>query len=743
MKLGDFFLTFPSVMEGAAAVGREVLTARLVVVGVDSVDSGPCVMLSCDNRSYLLNCPEGTQRLCEEYKIRLPKLAHVFFTRLHARSVGGFPGMMLTMCDIGGEELGVSGPPGTRSFLASLRYFVKRPDLMLRVGGAKQVYSDENLSVQAIEICSARDVQKDYQEPVWDPVESRGTGGWVYEPDDEGWTHMGLGKRRARGNPPAKQAKKVAAPLDKDFREEDARPLGRLGPPGEARERAHVLSIRLADVRGKFDVARARALGLPPGRAYAELARGNSVETADGRTVMPHQCLEPNVPGPRLVVLECPDESYAEALLSDEAVKSALQSADVVLHVGCARVMASEAYGQWIKAHCQTSCQQYTLGAQCNQQPLFRSAASVAAALGPLAPVLNPPPAAPPRPSVSCPSWVGRPLAPGDAVVLAPRKLAGLVLWEAPAKNLISGRFLEGATPVAPWRSEVPYEVAFLGTGASRPSKYRNVTGQLVRMGEASVLLDCGEGTIGQLARLRGQEGTEQTLTVVCISHLHADHHLGLAGLLYSRGGNSLTIVAPPPLRFWAEELREWHPAPPGGWTEQWIDCGHLVGVENSRPLMGLARLQSVPVIHSVMAYGFVLDATPISSGAEGVDGEKGWRVTYSGDTRPCAALEEAGRDCNLLIHEATFADGLQEDALNKRHCTVSEAVDSGHRMHAEHVVLTHFSQRYPKSVSTTDERAMPFAMAWDLMQFQPHHLPDLPRISALAASVFPDVDDE
>lgn len=51
-------------------------------------------------------------------------------------------------------------------------------------------------------------------------------------------------------------------------------------------------------------------------------------------------------------------------------------------------------------------------------------------------------------------------------------------------------------------------EVVFLGTGAAIPSKYRNVTGiHLNRFGLGSLLLDCGEGTWGQLVRRYGHPG--------------------------------------------------------------------------------------------------------------------------------------------------------------------------------------------------------------------------------------------
>ena len=99
-----------------------------------------------------------------------------------------------------------------------------------------------------------------------------------------------------------------------------------------------------------------------------------------------------------------------------------------------------------------------------------------------------------------------------------------------------------------------------------------------------------------------------------------------------------------------------------------------------------ITRLRSIPVQHCHHSYGLVLDF------------RTSHKVVYSGDCRPSASLVRAGMGCDLLIHEATFDDSMQLDAVEKRHCTTGEATGIAHRMHAKHTVLTHFSQRYPIS---------------------------------------------
>jgi ribonuclease Z len=87
---------------------------------------------------------------------------------------------------------------------------------------------------------------------------------------------------------------------------------------------------------------------------------------------------------------------------------------------------------------------------------------------------------------------------------------------------------------------------------------------------------------------------------------------------------------------------------------------------------LGLTRFSTVNVSHSCRAIAAVIDHSD------------GWRIVYSGDTRPCPQLASAGAGATLLIHEATFGDDQYEMAEHKKHSTVSEAID----MARQYVVL-------------------------------------------------------
>ncbi|GIL54053.1 hypothetical protein Vafri_9612 [Volvox africanus] len=136
---------------------------------------------------------------------------------------------------------------------------------------------------------------------------------------------------------------------------------------------------------------------------------------------------------------------------------------------------------------------------------------------------------------------------------------------------------------------------------------------------------------------------------------------------------------------------------------------------------LGLVRWHSVAVHHCRDAWGLVLEH------------RDGWKLVYSGDTRPCPALISAGRGATLLIHEATFEPCLESQARSKRHCTSAEAAAVADAMGAYRTVLTHFSQRYPHIPSGLNPTALPLRRrplpAFDGMLLPLAALRELPHI--------------
>merc|ERR1711991_1035759 len=100
----------------------------------------------------------------------------------------------------------------------------------------------------------------------------------------------------------------------------------------------------------------------------------------------------------------------------------------------------------------------------------------------------------------------------------------------------------------------------------------------------------------------------------------------------------------------------------------------------------GVDDIVAVPVDHCYRSYGAVISSSSQS-----------WSVVFSGDCRPSSSLAAHGTGAPVLIHEATFEEGLGDEAVAKKHATTNEAAQVGTEMGASSVFLNHFSQRYPK----------------------------------------------
>eukprot|EP00112_Aurelia_sp_Birch-Aquarium-sp1_P011935 Seg2506.4 transcript_id=Seg2506.4/GoldUCD/mRNA.D3Y31 product="Zinc phosphodiesterase ELAC protein 2" protein_id=Seg2506.4/GoldUCD/D3Y31 len=242
----------------------------------------------------------------------------------------------------------------------------------------------------------------------------------------------------------------------------------------------------------------------------------------------------------------------------------------------------------------------------------------------------------------------------------------------------------------------------------------------------ATALLDCGEGTYGQIVNHYGDEADEmiKRLKFVFISHLHADHHLGLIRILKLRQkllkktGSSYVpplVAAPRNLSIW---LKEYSSACESV-QFRFADCKGLVSNNSKHSLLQdiseIFKVIITPVDHHTEAYGIALCHND------------GWKITYSGDTEPCQSLVDAGKDSTLLIHEATFEDGLEEDAKEKHHSTCGQALEIAEQMKAKNVLLTHFSQRYSKLPVMKNET--PVAVAFDHMEVHPDDIPEISKL--------------
>jgi ribonuclease Z len=217
-----------------------------------------------------------------------------------------------------------------------------------------------------------------------------------------------------------------------------------------------------------------------------------------------------------------------------------------------------------------------------------------------------------------------------------------------------------------------------LGTGSSAPGKYRNVSSTLIHVSLGNILLDCGEGTLGQLFRVFGPLLTEELrkIKVIFISHLHADHHLGTIGVLkriYDLDPpvqSRIIIIAPSTFLVFLEEYSKIE-----DFGFEQLICCDSANLKSSPTKINddvesiLETVQTIRVTHCPNAYAVVLNLR---------DERQVYKISYSGDCRPSPNFAEIGTDSDLLIHEATFDDDMKDEAIAKRHSTIGEALEIG-----------------------------------------------------------------
>ena len=270
--------------------------------------------------------------------------------------------------------------------------------------------------------------------------------------------------------------------------------------------------------------------------------------------------------------------------------------------------------------------------------------------------------------------------------------------------------------------------VTFLGTGAACPTVDRNVAALAVQREGETILFDCGEGTQRQMMRY----GVGFSFTEVFFTHFHADHMLGITGLLRTMGLQDRTA----PVTLYG----------PRG-AERILGAAMSLGIERNKFPVEVVEIRAGERLrrdeydivvfetqHRADTVGYALAEHtrlgrfhPERARELGVpegplwgrlhkgetvtldDGRtvsppdlvgaprRGRTLVYSGDTRPHLALLEVARGADLLIHEATFGGDEAERAVETGHSTAAEAARVALEAGVRRLVLTHISPRYTR----------------------------------------------
>ncbi len=270
-------------------------------------------------------------------------------------------------------------------------------------------------------------------------------------------------------------------------------------------------------------------------------------------------------------------------------------------------------------------------------------------------------------------------------------------------------------------------EIVFLGTAGSLPTEKRGLPAIFLDyMGEYT-LFDCGEGTQRQM-RIAGINFMR--INNVFITHLHADHFMGLPGLMQSMDflerKKPLEIYGPPGLEDTLDHILSLGTFKPDALEIQAheIDEGTVIKgerytitatrVSHTKNSLGYcfqedakrtflkqkALALGIPEgnLFSKLQRGETIEHKGKTFHPDQVLGEPvtGRKIVYTGDTRACDAVAELAEGADILIHDGTYSQEDIEKVEDREHSTAAQAAHTAKKADVKKLYLTHISQRYP-----------------------------------------------
>eukprot|EP00090_Calanus_glacialis_P004185 TRINITY_DN13097_c0_g1_i2.p1 TRINITY_DN13097_c0_g1~~TRINITY_DN13097_c0_g1_i2.p1 ORF type:complete len:896 (-),score=340.30 TRINITY_DN13097_c0_g1_i2:90-2777(-) len=742
------------------------------VLGSGSYGGPTSLYLYTDHRKYLFNCGEGTQRLTSQLSLggALSQLEHVFITSKTWRHLGGLPGVCLSAKAAGAPDITIHGPPGCMELYQATKRFVRLYEFnVLAHTEDDGVFEDGAVKVEQVKM--------------------------------------------------ARSVNKKCPNLSENWEEDEQ------GELEDYNNTVQAYICHFSPKPGKLDIEKCVDLGVKPGPMLGMLKAGKDVTLDDGRVVRSCDVVGDMAPPSTFLVLDVPDLEYLDSLESSEELKN-LNNLEAVFHFSPDEVVSSPRYKQWLKGvgdnvnHIllNESCKglglpdvtAYTHKLRMIRGEFFPALVGAQDSLantevekiikfdleefkttvmqGVTGLKVNVRPDHLQKIDLSDVVRFDEELANKELMegikVADPQEREEYVRLMKediefahnfnpdPVKSLtakLAAIDKVDLSTVEKTSSSFPV-VTFLGTGSSVPSKYRNASGILVETEPGSFLMmDCGEGTISQLVRMRGRVGAERVLMGlkgVYISHMHADHHLGLINIIQlrerafisrDREVKKLYIISTSRL---SEFLTEYHSKfEPVLTNAELVKCEHLVlynardevtlvedeskkhqflfpdTLERVLSDLGLVELFTARAIHCPHAFCLAMRTTA------------GYKLAYSGDTRPCQNFRDIcawGGGPDLLIHEATMEHFMMNDAIIKKHSTFTEAIQEGQAMGAKFTMLTHFSQRYAKMPTLDEIRGKPnVGIAFDNMVVRPDNMKMIPSIYPALARFLWDYQEE
>ncbi|ODM99911.1 Ribonuclease Z, mitochondrial [Orchesella cincta] len=745
---------------------------NLQVLGSGAKGAPRSLYVFTDQTRYLFNCGEGTQRLAHEHKMKLAKLEHIFVTNNSWDNTGGLPGVALTIQDIGVPEITLHGPPRVEKLFEGTRRFVVLNNLKIKVANTTGTgFGDHIMQVDYVKLHPSR--TEDSTEKSSSSEES------LVDEDETDYYQPIKGCKRqleiTQEDVEQKKRTKVETEEASD---------------GEDTDVVLCYVCRPRKKEGTLLIDKCVEFGVPAGPLLGKLKSGQNVTLPNGNVVKADDVRSPDCPGPVFIVVDCPHEKYLDSFVRNSVLNQFHDPAKpedfphIVVHFTPTNVMLNPQYKEWMEKF-RIATKHMVINDSCigmGSEAVHRIQAKLNLLDAEMFPILKEegvesfyPVSEEMRSSVN---FLRKPESMKDiqVPVIMGTTLFKYSLRPAPEvdsaspftinpeesvrevfENEVFATKLESLktklSTLKETGTDIFPEFIFLGTGSCIPNKTRNTSGILVHTDPDNyILMDCGEGTYGQLVRFFGINNVDEILSklkAVYISHLHADHHIGLVQIIRKRFAalknmdlppSPVYLLAPQQIQTWLhlynknfERIRGAYHLIPNAILRK---SGDTLSEENIlitelKHILGFDEVLTTLVRHCPNAFGVAFKHS------------SGWKITYSGDTMPCDALVELGKDSDVLIHEATMEDDLKQEAKIKMHSTTSEAIEIGNQMGAKFILLTHFSQRYAKVPVINENFSSNVGIAFDNMRVRKCDLPKIPYMYDALKVMFTDDVDE
>lgn len=726
--------------------------ADITILGSDDLGFRPCIIVNSEGNSYMFNCGSGTQRMCFTNKIRVHKVENIFITNRSWENISGIFGFSLTLQDMGCPALHIQATENISGLFDAANSFMFFNTGMVCSAKRAQEYSDHSISIVPIPI---------------DPCGKKDTidCGDRSETDDS---------KRAKFSPKLISYLCTLPDLP-----------GALDPI-KCKELKVPVGPLLGKLKSGLDVTLADGRVIKSEEVCSPKVRG-------------HKFLIVDCPDAHYIELLVTNDQLEKA--RNLRVRVDEHETDFVIHLTPLEIVQTSRYQRWLKGF-PDDCKHFLVSNTEPKVANFVECYRFQYLLNQLDDKIFPPlhltdnfkrksenEIATSKKQLDMPADYQKDMEEAmgptyklvneidklekvtainsfDKISMRPKRTLenldiennmAILLEEAKLNphyqdELDRLKKLQASLPEA--KDHEP-ELVFLGTGSALPSKLRNTSCILMNFKyprNASVIFDCGEDTYGQMLRHYGPMETVRILKqldMIYISHQHADHHVGLIDILRQR--SKLTqrraiLLLPPNIdqlltyhndNF--EDLRDTYKVYQTKYLKSSTKLDHDTPITASikqticDDLEGLLdRLDVVAVDHCINSvaatFHFNIGHPEMNK----------FTVAYSGDARPSEDFATIGKNCDLLVHEATFDDRSMPDALAKKHCTTSEAIKVGKDMNAKFTILTHFSQRCPKIPYFTDDFDDKVGFAFDNLSLKcPTHFGRLPIMKPMLSLVF------